>query len=329
GFCAASVLYFSLAYAVLTETLCVFFLSWFVCLSVRWLDTFNKWDLLGAAISLAAGVYVRPAAYYFIPLAVMGLIGLTISKKSRSLGKQSLLFFVLPVIWLIGAWQVRNYMQTGYGGFTSVGAYNLYIWNEDYIAHQNGISVTQAHQQLHAQLPENFYALPATEQVRTYKKLAAPLLKQSWKHKLRQGPRWAAKTLLGNNYAHLSQLVFGKEITPSQALNQTASLPRPWLTGWAEKLLFVVTLLPIIGIILLAGWGLWELLKIRRTAALFLTIYCFYFWAIGSSFFGAYTRLRAPFEFVLCILAGLAVCFWKKRGPHQAGHTQKLPETKI
>jgi len=69
GFCAASVLYFSLAFAVLTETLCVFLLAWFVFFVVRWLENPRTRDLFCAALLLAAVVYVRPAAYYFVPVA--------------------------------------------------------------------------------------------------------------------------------------------------------------------------------------------------------------------------------------------------------------------
>ena len=65
GFCAASVLYFSLSFAVLTETLCTFLLAWFVYFLVRFLKKFQTGSLLWASALLAAAIYVRPAAYYF------------------------------------------------------------------------------------------------------------------------------------------------------------------------------------------------------------------------------------------------------------------------
>ena len=307
GFCAASVLYFSLAFAVLTETLCVFLLAWFVFFAVRWIETPRARDLFAAAILLAAAVYVRPVVYYFMPVMIGGLFARAYQKKSRPLLAQSFCWFALPLLIFIGAWQVRNYAQTGYGGFTSVGAYNLYIWNEDFVARQSNLTVAQAHQKLLALLPDDFNTWPAKEQVKTYKRLAAPLLKQSWKDKLIRWPLWAAKTLLGTNHVHLTRLLLGRADEPDNTLNQTAALPRPWLSSWAERLLFLCALAQVTAVVLLGGWGIILLIKTRPAAALFFVIYCGYFWAIGSGFFGAYARLRAPFEFVLCITAGMAV----------------------
>ena len=306
GLCAASVLYYSLAFAILTETLCVFFLAWFVYAAVRWLETLSGRDLAAAGVLLALAVYVRPAAYYFTALAVAGSISWAWIKKSSLILRQSILCFTLPLLLLIGAWQVRNYVQTGYGGFTTVGAYNLYIWNEDYVARQAGLSVDQAHQQLQAQLPENWHELSAAQQVRAYKRLALPLIQQGWKYKLQRGPLWAAKTLLGNNYTHLSQLLFGRAPSPEDVLNHTG-LWRTDLNHWLGKIIFIITGSAVLCIVLLSIWGGKILLQTHPAAACFLIVYCGYFWAIGSVFFGAYARFRAPFEFVLCILAALAV----------------------
>ena len=310
GFCAASVLYFSLAFAVLTETLCVFLLAWFVFLAVRWLENPRTRDLIGAAVLLAAAVYVRPAVYYFVPVAFVLLIVLAAKEKSRALFKQATLYFILPLIVLIGVWQVRNYRQTGYGGFTSVGAYNLYIWNEDFIAKQSGLTVPQAHQKLLALLPTGFDTWSASAQVKEYKRLAAPLLKQSWKHRLIHWPLWAGKTLLGTNHVHLTRLLLARADEPEKTLNQTALLPRPWLSTITEKLLFVLAFLQITSVVFLGSWGLWLLAKTHVKTALFLGTYVGYFWVVGSGFFGTYARLRAPFELVLCITAGIAASTW-------------------
>lgn len=318
GFCAASVLYFSLSFAVLTETLCVFLLAWFVFFAVRWLHTLRARDLLLAAMLLVLSVYVRPAVYYFVPVCFILLGILAFCKKSRVLAKQAALCFVLPLVVGIGAWQVRNYVQTGYGGFTSVGAYNLYVWNADYVAHKNHLSVPQAHRMLLAFLPPDFNAWPLHAQVREYKRLATPLLKKSKWHKLTHFPLWAGKTLLGTNHVHLVRLAFGHtdEDQAEKALNQTGLLPRYWLNTAADILLFLFAFLQVASVVILGLWGIVYLWKKHRTAALFFVIYIGYFWAIGSCFFGAYARFRAPFEFVLCLTAGLAAAAlqtrWKK-----------------
>lgn len=304
GFCAASVLYFSLSFAVLTETLCVFLLAWFVFFVVRWLENPRTRDLFCAALLLAAVVYVRPAAYYFVPVAALFLAAAAWQKK---LLKQTLLYFLIPSFLLIGAWHVRNFYQTGYGGFTSVGAYNMYIWNEDFVAQKNHISVAKAHELLEQNLPKNFENLPAKVQVQTYKKLAAPLLKRSWKYKLAHVPLWAGKTLFGTNYVHVARLVFGQADAPEKTLNQTSALPQAWLKTSTEKLLFALAFLQVLCVVLLGFGGLILLLKTHPLAAVFFTIYIGYFWGIASTFLGAYARFRAPFEITLCICAGVTI----------------------
>lgn len=313
GFCAASVLYFSLSFAVLTETLCAFLLAWFVFLALCWLDNPRPRNLIGTAFLLAAATYVRPVVYYFIPVVWGLLIWQSVRQKSRALLKQSLLCFALPLVFLIGAWHVRNYVQTGYGGFTSVGAYNLYIWNEDFVAQRNNMTVAQAHKLLEQALPSDFYNLSAPKQVKTYKKLARPLLKQSWTYKLTHLPLWAGKTLLGTNHVHLSRLVWAREDEPEKTLNQTGALPRAWLQTGPEKLLFIPAFMQVVAVVLLGMCGLWLSRKKHPAQTVFLTVYTGYFWALGSGFLGAYARLRAPFEFVLCITAAIAVqAFWAR-----------------
>ena len=318
GFCAASVLYFSLSFAVLTETVCVFLLAWFVFFAIRWLQTLRVWDMFAAAIFLGAAVYVRPAVYYFVPVSFVLLGIFILYKKSRTLAKQTALCFILPLVVGIGAWQLRNHIQTGYNGFTSVGAYNLYVWNADYVAKQSNLSVPQAQRMLLAFLPPDFNSRPAPDQVREYKRLAAPLLKKSKWHKLTHLPVWAGKTLLGTNHVHLVRLAFGyeDEKQAEKTLNQTGILPRPWLSSAADKFLFLLAFLQVGLVALLGITGFIFLWKTRRLATLFLMTYTGYFWLIGSCFFGAYARFRAPFEFVLCITAGLAAATllsrWKK-----------------
>ena len=314
GFCAVSVLYFTLSFAVLTETLCVFLLAWFVFFVLRWLDNPRKRDLLGGALFLAAAVYVRPVVYYFIPIGFLLLVLYAWKQKSRTLLFQAVCCFLVPLALSVGAWHVRNYIQTGYGGFTSVGAYNLYIWNEDFVAKQNNITVAQAHAQLEQALPPDFVHLPAAKQVEIYKQLATPLLKQSVTYKLAHLPLWAGKTLLGANQAHLTRILLGKEASAETALNQTGVLPHAWLQTGIEKILFILAFIQVATVVLLGILGLWKSRKKYPVQTVFLAAYTGYFWLLGSSFLGAYARFRAPFEFIFCIMAALALqsCWSRK-----------------
>ena len=321
-FCTVSVLYFSLSFAVLSETLCVFLLAWFVFFTVRFLQAPRAVDLAAAALFLAAAVYVRPAVYYFMFAAAVMLVCFQAGKLVRFPLHKIIVLFILPLILLIGAWQLRNRLQTGFGGFTSVGAYNLYMWNEDYLAHKMGLSVPQAHDALERALPAGFSQLPAQEQVRIYKSWARPLIQESFFYKLSRAPLWALKTLFGANFVHLSRLAWGgrtpQALLEGEMLNHTEAVHTRWLEKFSDKLLFAAAAGQVALTVLFGIIGFWVLWQKEKTSAFFLGVYCLYFWAIGSTFFGAYARFRAPFEFVLCIAAGAAAAaLWQRFNPRQ------------
>jgi len=307
-----SVLYFSLSFAVLSEIPCTFLLAWFMYFAVRFLHTTRTRPLIAAAVCLAVAVYVRPAAYYFT--LVTALLFFVLQTSSW---KKILLGFTAPLLLLVGAWHVRNFATTGYAGFSTVNAYNFYFWNEDFVARQNGFSVPQAHEWLQERLPQNFAAMTAGEQVKIYRFLGALLLKAGWKYKLVHAPQWAAKTLLGVNFVHTSRLLLGAPTDETQlafdTLNQTKSVHVSYLKSWPAKLIFGLSFLQVLLVVILGTTGLAALYKSRQKAAVFLMVYCLYFWTIGSVFFGAYARFRAPFEFVLCIGAAIAILRLGKR----------------
>lgn len=313
-FCAASLLYFSMAFAVLTETLCAFLLAWFVFFILRFFQTPRTHDLLSAALLLAAAVYVRPAAYYFAPACGIILLCFCVGKLLKYSTLKILTAFILPLIVVLGAWHVRNTVSTGFSGFTTVGAYNLYIWNEDYLAQKYHISVPQAHEMMQALLPAGFASFPPAEQARLYKSLGRQLIRKSFLYKLAHAPIWAGKTLLGTNFTHTAQLLnLAAPQTGEQALEHTGTLPAGWKKSFPAVTLFLVGVGQVLLTVFLGITGLWILWKNRRAQAFFLSVYCLYFWGIGSVFSGAYARFRAPFEFVLCLTAGVAVAHWLKK----------------
>ncbi len=96
--------------------------------------------LAAAGVWLAAATFVRPVSY-FLPIALaLGLLvalwrvpGLPPRQQRPVAGDPSkrwkapavLLLSVLP--WL-AAWQARNWLETGFGGFSSIAARNLYFY---------------------------------------------------------------------------------------------------------------------------------------------------------------------------------------------------------
>ena len=163
------------------------------------------------------------------------------------------------------------------------------------------------------------------EQLRIYKAMARPLIQESFLYKLSRAPLWAAKTLFGANFVHLSRLLYGgryaAETIDDEMLNHTSAVHNRWLKTLPEKLLFLSSAGQVLLTVILGIIGFCWLWKKRQTEIFFLLVYCLYFWGIGSTFFGAYARFRAPFEFVLCIAAGTAAAhitsFLKKQFPRR------------
>lgn len=94
---------------------------------------FTKWLFLAAA-ALAGSAYVRPIAYFlpmfiFLGWVLIILIGCW-TKRAGSLAVKltPAIVFILVSMSLIGAWQVRNEVQTGYSGFSAVPDVNLYFY---------------------------------------------------------------------------------------------------------------------------------------------------------------------------------------------------------
>lgn len=188
AFCAASTLYFSLSFAVLSEILCTFLLAWFVFFLLQFLINPQGKTLLCSALFLSAAVYVRPAAYYFfIPMTVL-LVCFALTRWIRFSIYKIGVCFLVPVLCLLGMWHLRNAVQTGFSGFTTVGAYNLYFWNSDYVAHKYHLSVQQAQTLLQEALPAGFSSRTPRQQNQIYKAAARPLLRESFTYKLTRAP---------------------------------------------------------------------------------------------------------------------------------------------
>lgn len=94
-----------------------------------------------AGLSLAAAAFVRPVAYYLPVVIALGAFlvmacapGLLPRRQGSASGASQLLWKAPAVLLLsampwLAAWQMRNWAETGYSGFTSMREVNLYIEN--------------------------------------------------------------------------------------------------------------------------------------------------------------------------------------------------------
>jgi hypothetical protein len=118
----------SVVYSVrlMPETLFVFLMLIAVERLLSFQARSNTAAIVAAGLALAAATYVRPASYYLVfPLAA-GVAWLAQKNhNSRWKGPVLLLLTVLPCL---AVWQTRNWIETGYSGFSSVVEKNLYFY---------------------------------------------------------------------------------------------------------------------------------------------------------------------------------------------------------
>ena len=74
---------------------------------------------------LAAATFVRPVSYYLPVALALGLF-LVLARVPGLRWKAPAVLLITVLPWL-AAWQIRNRVETGYDGFSSVGVYNLYF----------------------------------------------------------------------------------------------------------------------------------------------------------------------------------------------------------
>ncbi len=99
-------------------------------LSLERLAVFLRWRRLSAlavaGLWLAAATFVRPVSYYLPAALAVGLFAVLARVPGlRWKAPAALLLATLP--WL-AIWQMRNRVETGFGGFSSIVARNLYFY---------------------------------------------------------------------------------------------------------------------------------------------------------------------------------------------------------
>lgn len=118
----------SITYAVrlMPETLFVMLLLLVLDRVLAFQRTGRLDTLAVAGIVLAAATYVRPVSYYLGFALALG-IAVTAPKTRGLRWKAPALFLIAFVPWL-AVWQLRNQIETGYSGFSSIVETNLYFY---------------------------------------------------------------------------------------------------------------------------------------------------------------------------------------------------------
>jgi len=147
----------SIFYSVLlfAEALFTALVLLFIYQTVRYLRSPSWSSLLWGAVALSASVYVKPVAYYLPVFCALGFAFLPAFVRPQVRAVRATAFLAICVV-LIGAWQVRNYVETGYSGFTSLSDTQLYTYNAaGVLAHREHLDFFAERDKLdHASHPE-------------------------------------------------------------------------------------------------------------------------------------------------------------------------------
>lgn len=111
---------------LLSETLFTAVLVLAAWLLARRASGGGRWVLAGAALALAASAYVRPIAYW-LPIPAAGYL-LWAARRGgvRRAAFEAAAFLALCAA-LTGVWRARNYIETGYRGFSAIFDLNPYF----------------------------------------------------------------------------------------------------------------------------------------------------------------------------------------------------------
>jgi hypothetical protein len=122
-----SILYTS---QLLTETLFAALVTVWLYFLARYFNRHLLRDLVISGVSLAASVYVRPIGY-FLPVIIAAEV-LTWARMNGGPDARRLCVhvavFMIVSAGLIFLWQLRNWRETGYSGFSGIASINMYFF---------------------------------------------------------------------------------------------------------------------------------------------------------------------------------------------------------
>jgi hypothetical protein len=294
---------------------------------LRYLASESAVPLLQTALLLAIATFVRPVAYY-LPTILAGLLlahALWRSTARRRAACYAATFWLVSMTPLV-AWQVRNYVETGYTAFSSVPDYNLWYYHgASIIAYQRGEPIETIQDEMGFNSPalfaQNHPQLDPADQSAKFH-----YMHDEGKRVMRENPLTFLRTYLRGLAILLVNPGACEVLTPLHSY-PTGRVPRPInmsLIGLARDMLVTAPRLFYTNLVLLAGLavayltaavGLGSQLRRLSSPAIILATTALYFFAVSGGA-QASTRLRHPIMPLVFILsgAGLAqLAAWRQR----------------
>ncbi len=320
---------------LLSDTLFVFLLVASLHWLIRACQRGRLIDWLLAAVALAGAVYTRPVGY-FLPLGVtLVLLIWAMIQKERKLLPSTAVFCLLTMS-LIGLWQLRNVLATGYAGFSTTSEIVLYFYHSGAVkAQQQGVPFYQVVEQLGYYDSELYFRRHPEQQSWTTSQRYAYLRGEGLKT-LTQTPGLYAQVyvrgilvmLLDPGVVEYLRL-FQQYRKSDRVLNvmakhgmlaaaQRVVTENPSLIFWGGLLGLLLLSFYLLSLIGLKGTSLHANLPL-----VLLLCVCFYFIALSGGIV-AVSRFRAPLMPFISVFAGqglMSLRAWRKAknlGPSQA-----------
>ena len=286
-----SILYSSV---LLTETLFTTLIVAWVYFLLRYLRGQNIWDLLVSGVVISASAYVRPISY-FVPLVVAACLLVWALDRGEEKDMRALTHisaFLAISMGLLVVWQIRNWSQTGYRGFSGMSSVNLYFYRAaGVLALKHNVSVATMAESLGYDDDRIYFALHPEQ--RTW----------SMAQRLNYIHREAVNILLQNPIIYgrlclngLCRTIFGPgtiEVLDFFGIKRAA-----WFF-WIWAGLLLVWQLPYL---LLGVMGLCST-HYKRWPVLFLVLSILYYVSVAAGPEG-YSRFRIPVMPLISVLAG-------------------------
>jgi 4-amino-4-deoxy-L-arabinose transferase-like glycosyltransferase len=307
----------TLSQLLLTETLFTFVLTVSVTLGIRLLSADkarNRWaTLLGMALALAT--LIRPISYYLVFFVLVGLLAFSRAGMWRSQNIWAVLLLVaIPVIALVGGWQVRNYVVSGSWEFSHIRGVNLlYYRGADIVAQRDGITLDQARLKIAASLPDT-EGWPAATVYDLYARAGSALIRQHPLLFFKSQVRGALKMMFAPGEANLPRYLGVPPETEGPAGDLLRlSVPnyvRKWLV---ERLPFFAAFVYALFYLLILYTGIaCTVARIARGRLVLSSVHIFIwglllYFIVVSAGPEAYSRFRVPIMPFLALYAGVGI----------------------
>ncbi len=308
---------------LMPETLFVFLLAAVLHCLLAFLATGRLQMLAASGLLLAAATFVRPVGYYLVICLAAALVFIPHKQSGHRWKAPALLLLV--VIPCFAAWQLRNFHETGYSGFSAIVEKNLYFYQAAEVAAESVHTSFGIEQQRRGYPDEAAYLAAHPDQA-----LWSQTQRLAWmRTQAMQELALHRGTYLRSHFRGVAVVAFTPAVAESLQLLKLAptngGMPRRLvneslmtsIAGIAKSkpgVLIYMGLLELF-LILLYGMALFGLLRGKAGAVAKVTLVgCIFYFLLISGGAQAVGRYRLPVMPEVCVLAAGGFATLRRRG---------------